>query len=151
MLYLPLNDIYLDIKFTQWDSLRGGGYTYLRAVPPSSGPTGDYNGNGFVDAADYTVWRDTFGQTASPQGSGADGNSNGMIDEEDYDFWKLNFGNPVFAAGSASGAAPSCRNPHWLLPLPASPRWCWLQSAFDGHAPRSNRSELTRLFVHSSV
>ena len=29
-------------------------------VPPSL--TGDYNGDGIVDAADYTVWRDTFGQ-----------------------------------------------------------------------------------------
>src|SRR4029079_14349030 len=25
-------------------------------------PTGDYNGNGAVDAADYVVWRKTFGQ-----------------------------------------------------------------------------------------
>ena len=28
--------------------------------------TGDYNGNGIVDAADYTVWRDTLGDDRSP-------------------------------------------------------------------------------------
>ena len=33
---------------------------YDAAVPPLSG---DYNGNGVVDAADYTVWRDTLGST----------------------------------------------------------------------------------------
>ena len=32
-------------------------------VPPSL--AGDYNGDGVVDAADYTVWRDTFGQTGA--------------------------------------------------------------------------------------
>ena len=26
---------------------------------------GDYNHNGIVDAADYTVWRDTLGQTGT--------------------------------------------------------------------------------------
>ena len=40
-------------------------------------PTGDYNGNGVVDAADYVVWRKTLNSTASPTGSGADGNQSG--------------------------------------------------------------------------
>ena len=34
--------------------------TISSAVPPTL--TGDYNGNGVVDAADYTIWRDTLGQ-----------------------------------------------------------------------------------------
>ena len=37
------------------------------------GLPGDYNGNGAVDAADYTVWRNTKGLTVL-QGTGADGN-----------------------------------------------------------------------------
>ena len=40
-------------------------------------PVGDYNGDGKVDAADYTVWRDTLGSTTDLR---ADGNGNGSID-----------------------------------------------------------------------
>jgi hypothetical protein len=54
----------------------------------------DYNGNGSVDAADYTVWRDTYG-TADPR---ADGNGNGAVDDGDYELWKSHFGPPVGAA-----------------------------------------------------
>ncbi|MCA9188726.1 MAG: dockerin type I repeat-containing protein, partial [Planctomycetales bacterium] len=42
---------------------------------------GDYNGNGIVDAADYTVWKDTFG---SSDDLIADGNGNGIVDAADY-------------------------------------------------------------------
>lgn len=45
---------------------------------------GDYNQNGVVDAADYTVWRDGLG--------------NGFV-QADYDIWKNNFGN----TGSGGG------------------------------------------------
>ena len=51
----------------------------------------DYNGNGEVDAADYTVWKDSFGMSVPP-GSGADGNGNGVIDAADYTIWKDDFG-----------------------------------------------------------
>jgi hypothetical protein len=37
---------------------------------------GDYNQNGVVDAADYTVWRDHYGTPVSPY-SGADGDGGG--------------------------------------------------------------------------
>lgn len=57
-------------------------------------PTGDYNGNGVVDAADYTLWRDTLGQSV-PQGTGADGSNNGLIDQADYDFWAQQYGTAV--------------------------------------------------------
>ncbi len=45
-------------------------------------PTGDYNFNGVVDAADYVVWRDTLGQ--SGVGLAADGNGDSQIDAADY-------------------------------------------------------------------
>ncbi len=60
---------------------------------------GDYNGNGVVDAADYTFWRDQVGQTPVA-GTGADGNANGSVETGDYDFWRARFGNAV--PGSAS-------------------------------------------------
>ena len=52
--------------------------------------SGDYSGNGTVDAADYSVWRDTLGQAGIALA--ADGNHNGQVDADDYNLWKLNFG-----------------------------------------------------------
>ncbi len=68
-----------------------------------SPPTGDYNGNGVVDAADYVVWRKTFNQSVSPAGSGADGNQSGTIEDGDYTYWRARFGNS--ASGLGSGAS----------------------------------------------
>ncbi|MEO1498472.1 MAG: hypothetical protein AAFV43_15110 [Planctomycetota bacterium] len=53
------------------------------------GITGDYNNDGLVDAADYTVWRDNRGST---QQLAADGNGDGIVDDGDYDVWRANFG-----------------------------------------------------------
>jgi len=74
---------------------------------------GDYNGNGVVDAADYTVWRDTLGQSGS--GLAADGDGNGVVDSGDYDVWKTNFGQH---AGSGTGASANAAVPEpstWAL------------------------------------
>lgn len=62
----------------------------------------DYNGNGIVDAADYTVWRDSLGQSV-PAGTGADGDRNGTIGQGDYDLWKQRFGSTA-AVGAVQGA-----------------------------------------------
>jgi hypothetical protein len=64
------------------------------------GGSPDYNGNGIVDAADYTVWRDTLGQ----EGVGliADGTRNGVVDQPDYEFWALNFGLVIPPGASSS-------------------------------------------------
>lgn len=64
--------------------------------------TADYNGNGVVDAADYTIWRDTLGSTSD---LAADGSGNGFIDASDYTVWKNNFGVTLGAGASASVVA----------------------------------------------
>jgi hypothetical protein len=69
---------------------------------PGTSPTGDYNGNGVVDAADYVVWRKTLNLAASPTGSGADGNQDGSIDSGDYTYWRSRFGNSVSGLGSSN-------------------------------------------------
>ncbi|MCA9186567.1 MAG: hypothetical protein KDA99_13155, partial [Planctomycetales bacterium] len=72
---------------------------------PSASLAGDYNGNGSVDAADYTVWKDNFGSTSALD---ADGNGNGTVDAADYTIWKDNFGNIAGAAANvASVPEPS--------------------------------------------
>ena len=55
---------------------------------------GDYNHNGFVDAADYVVWRKLLGQVGA--GLPADGNHDNMITTDDYDVWRANFGASVY-------------------------------------------------------
>jgi hypothetical protein len=65
------------------------------------GVSGDYNDDGLVDAADYTVWRDTLaaGSTDLPNDD-----TPGEVDETDYAVWKANFGMTA-GSGAASNAA----------------------------------------------
>src|SRR5262249_2761306 len=59
--------------------------------PPEPLPEpGDYNGNGYADASDYTVWRDTKGSATDMR---ADGNGDHVIDQNDYNVWKSAFAN----------------------------------------------------------
>jgi probable HAF family extracellular repeat protein len=64
---------------------------------------GDYDHDGVVDAADYTVWRDTLYSTTD---LAADGNGNGTVDYGDYEVWKSNFGNQLSSGTGASSAIP---------------------------------------------
>lgn len=53
---------------------------------------GDYNLDGMVDAADYTVYRDTFGITVGAY-QGADGDGDGEIGPGDYAVWAGAYGS----------------------------------------------------------
>jgi pectinesterase len=73
----------------------------IAVVPPIL--QGDYNDDQKVDAADYTVWRDSLtsgvtllNETASP----------GSVDEEDYNAWKSNFGTTAEAGAASLGVVP---------------------------------------------
>jgi hypothetical protein len=79
---------------------------------------GDYNENGVVDAADFALWRDTFGQMG--MNLAADGDGNDKIDAGDYDVWRAHFGNSIdggAAAGAAGMGVPE--SPCWLVALQA--------------------------------
>ncbi|MCO6046088.1 hypothetical protein NG895_19485 [Aeoliella sp. ICT_H6.2] len=63
--------------------------------------TGDYNGDGLVDLADYTVWRNTLGSTTNLAANGDNsGASEGVIDTADYLAWKDNFGDSLAPAAA---------------------------------------------------
>jgi hypothetical protein len=62
---------------------------------------GDYNHNGTVDQADYTVWQQNIGNT----NSAADGNQNGVVDAGDYIIWRKNLGKTLPGTPAGSGAA----------------------------------------------
>ena len=53
--------------------------------------TGDYNGDGVVDVADYSVWRSTYGSDDLR----ADGNDDGFVDAADYTIWRDNLSPSV--------------------------------------------------------
>jgi hypothetical protein len=66
---------------------------------------GDFNDDGIVDAADYTVWRDTLGQTGQDLAAdftGPGGTPDGVVDSLDYDFWVANFGATAPGSGASS-------------------------------------------------
>ena len=87
-----------------WQLLYGPHSVSLAVVAPSAVfLNGDYNRDGAVDAADYTVWRDTLGSTTK---LAADGNNDGSIDAGDFDIWKANFGTAAGGGPGASAAAP---------------------------------------------
>jgi hypothetical protein len=63
---------------------------------------GDYNNDGVVSAADYTVWRNNLGGSALPFNETA---SLGTVDQADYQAWKDNFGM-TSGSGAAAGESP---------------------------------------------
>jgi len=82
---------------------------------------GDYNNNGVVDAADYTIWRDTLGRTGT--GLAADGDGDNHVDPDDYSIWKSNFGA---TAGSGSGDFKSDKT---AVPEPTGGIHLWVSAA----------------------
>jgi hypothetical protein len=101
VVHLITDDIYLNLRFTAWGGNQGG-FTYLRSAALAS--TGDYNGNHVVDAADYILWRNSFGQSVTPR-TGADGDGDGVIGPAEYTFWAGHFGNTFASTGSGASAA----------------------------------------------
>jgi hypothetical protein len=91
--------------------------------------TGDYNGNGSVDAADYVLWRN-----GGPlQNEGA---SPGAIDQADYELWRARFG-----MGTPTGAAMAS-----AVPEPAACLLALLSfvgAGFLGRRVRPIRSEIS--------
>jgi hypothetical protein len=65
---------------------------------------GDYNIDGVVDAADYTVWRDNL--ESATHSLSADGDGDGNVDQDDYLVWRTNYGATFAPASPVSAPAP---------------------------------------------
>ncbi|MEQ8848819.1 CARDB domain-containing protein [Botrimarina sp.] len=76
------------------------GIRFANSGPAVAAP-GDYNGDGLVNAADYTVWRDRLGQSESPF-RGPDGDGSGRVAAPDYTMWTANYGATAPAAVQAT-------------------------------------------------
>lgn len=76
---------------------------YVRVWQRQSGLAGDYNNDGTVDAADYTMWRNSDGQEGI--GLPADGSGNGSVGPEDYNIWKSHYNESEPAAGSGASSS----------------------------------------------
>ena len=66
--------------------------------------SGDFDGDHDVDAADFDIWRSTYGQTTDLR---ADGNGNGLVDMTDYVVWRKH----ADVAGSGSIANSNVPEP----------------------------------------
>ncbi len=78
-----------------------GAFDNVSATQEISALAGDFNRDGSVDAADYTVWRDQLGATVIPF-TGADASGNGVIDAADLLLWRSTFGNVAVASAAAT-------------------------------------------------
>ncbi len=79
-------------------------FNFFGLTPPA--PNADFNGDGTVDAADYTVWRNTQGTNVTP-GEQGDANFDGHVDVDDYNIWKQQFGtSPGAGGGAGAGDGP---------------------------------------------
>jgi hypothetical protein len=72
---------------------------------------GDYNNDLVVDAADYTVWRNNFGNPSEAIIHN-NGDGHGGVDEGDYTWWRRHYGTMSAGGGGLSAAVPE---PHGIL------------------------------------
>lgn len=75
----------------------------LLITSPLSLLPGDYNNDGTVDAADYSVWRDNLGQPPETLLNDTDGGDIGSLQ---YQTWRVNYGNTRDPVGLGTIAVP---------------------------------------------
>ena len=80
ILRFDLNGNLLDPLVPSGGSAPISGFAFLRR-------TGDYNGDGLVDAADFGIWSAAYGARVEP-GTGADGNRDGHVNAADFTIWR---------------------------------------------------------------
>jgi hypothetical protein len=94
-----------------------GGTAYFDNFVVREGLLGDYTDNGIVDLADYSRWKQDYGNLVGA-GTGSDGNSDGVVNAADYTIWRNNLGASLNLPAPLLGAgAVSVPEPHSLVLL----------------------------------
>ena len=113
---------------------------------------GDYNLNGEVDAADYTLWRDTLGYSYYDDNLDptsvvpywkADGDGSGTIDDGDRLVWMANFGKTTIGGPYGAGAGASTGFASAPVPEPASALMVLVGAAVAGVGCSRRRTKLS--------
>ncbi|QDV75397.1 DUF7453 family protein [Botrimarina mediterranea] len=78
-----------------WANLDSFDGVFVSSRVAAAGLAGDYNNDGVVNAADYTVWRDNVG---APAGTLANDAAGGVVGPAQYDVWRDNYGMMVPAS-----------------------------------------------------
>jgi hypothetical protein len=101
--------VYVD----DWQTLNGAvsrtWYDGIGYALVDQGLPGDFNGDGVVDSADYTVWRDNLGGNNSALNGAGDesGASFGRVDAADYQLWRTNYGATLTQAARSAIPEPA--------------------------------------------
>ena len=119
-----------------------GGLTSLHAILVTATSVvelslGDYNNNGIVDAAHYTVWRDHLGSATSLPNDDTPG-----VGQDDYTRWKTHFGQSAGKA-SAANATAAVHEPTTLALLTCATAGWYLRRGRDAHSVNSSTRETT--------
>ncbi len=85
-----------------WFGLRIGSL-----APVTPGLDGDYNDDGTVDAADYTIWRDNLGLSDTALNGNGSGDASGLVVAADYTLWSGNFGSSNSSSTASSIPEPA--------------------------------------------
>jgi hypothetical protein len=72
-------------------------FSYGALSSASVNPTGDYNNDGIVNAADYVVWRKSGPNATLPNDS-----TPGTVSAADYTVWRANFGQTAGPSGPST-------------------------------------------------
>lgn len=107
--YSPFHDL------EKTDAANSFEYTISPLLP------GDYNDDGRVDAADYSVWRDAEGGLVAAWSS-ADGDGDGVIGSGDFEVWRQAYGNTRATPANLSVPEPTALAALLLLLTQASAR-----------------------------
>ncbi len=93
--------------------LTGPGEVALQAIGTING---DYNDDGVVDAADYTVWRDNEGSSTVLPGDPTPG----VVNASDYATWRANYGATASPTASPIGNQTAAPEPTGCVLLAAA-------------------------------
>ncbi len=79
---------------------------YLDNIRAGMSVDGDYNQDGVVNLADFTIWRDNLGLQDVATVAEGDGDGDGSVTAADYTYWKERFGGSPTALSANTNAVP---------------------------------------------